>query len=203
MAKSTKNNKKTTQPRRKQKFTIKNFINSNSNRVNLTAYWVMKFIISVFILYVSYLFGKKVSIIIVNQLKKNVSQHKKLIIKQLSEIVFYIVFGFGIFIALINLGVQTTTIVTILGTILVTIGLALQSTLSNVFAGVYVALSENFQLGDVIRVYVPFISKPIEGKVIDFNMAYVKIQEANTQKIMYLPNTSVAGNVLINLSQST
>jgi small conductance mechanosensitive channel len=161
----------------------------------------MRFIVSIFILYISYLFAKKISVV-VSQLNRNISQHKRLIVKQLSEIIFYIVFGFGVFMALINLGIQTTTIVTILGTVMVTIGLALQSTLSNVFSGIYVALSENFQLGDVIRIYIPFISKPIEGTVIDFNIAYVKIKESSTHRIMYLPNTSIAGNVLINMSQT-
>jgi len=181
---------------------IKNIIDSSNKKFNTTLYWVMRFIVSIFILYISYLFAKKISVVIVSQLNRNISQHKRLIVKQLSEIIFYIVFGFGVFMALINLGVQTTTIVTILGTVMVTIGLALQSTLSNVFAGIYVALSENFQLGDVIRVYVPFISKPIEGTVIDFNIAYVKIKDSHTHRIMYLPNTSIAGNVLINMSQT-
>lgn len=199
MAKS--NNKKIVNRKsdKTHKFVIKNLIN---NKINLTFFWTLRLIISIIILYISYIFAKKMATIISVQLKKDISHHKKLIIRQLSEIVFYIIFGFGVFISLINMGVQTTTIITLLGTVLVTIGFALQGTLSNVFSGIYVALSENFQIGDVIHVYVPFISNPIQGKVIDFNIAYVKLQELNTNKIMYLPNTCVAGNVLVNMSQN-
>jgi small conductance mechanosensitive channel len=154
-------------------------------------------------LYIAYRFARKIADLIINEIKKHVSQHKKLIIRQLSDILFYIIFGFGVFIALINLGVQTATIVTLLGTAMETIGLAVQGTLSNIFSGVYVALSENFQIGDTIRVYVPFLPNgPVEGKVIDFNIAYVKLQDAQSGKILFLPNISVASNVLVNLSRS-
>lgn len=175
----------------------------NKNQLNITMHWIVKFIISILILYIAYRVARKIADLIINEIKKNVSQHKKLIIRQLSDILFYIIFGFGVFIALINLGVQTATIVTLLGTAMVTIGLAVQGTLSNIFSGVYVALSENFQIGDTIRVYVPFVANgPVEGKVIDFNIAYVKLQDAQSGKILFLPNISVASNVLVNLSRS-
>lgn len=175
----------------------------NKNQLNITVYWIVKFIISILILYIAYRLARKIADLIINEIKKNVSQHKKLIIRQLSDILFYIIFGFGVFIALINLGVQTATIVTLMGTAMVTIGLAVQGTLSNIFSGVYVALSENFQIGDTIRVYVPFVANgPVQGKVIDFNIAYVKLQDAQSGKILFLPNISVASNVLVNLSRS-
>lgn len=176
---------------------------NNKNQLHITMYWTVKFIISMFILYIAYRFAKVIANLIINEVKKNVSQHKKLIIRQLSDMLFYIIFGFGVLIALINLGVQTATIVTLMGTVMVTIGLAVQGTLSNIFSGVYVALSENFQIGDTIRVYVPFVAEgPVEGKVIDFNIAYVKLRDARSNKILFLPNISVASNVLVNLSRS-
>ncbi len=174
-----------------------------TNQLNINLYWTVKFVISILILYIAYRFARKIADLIINEIKKHVSQHKKLIIRQLSDILFYIIFGFGVFVALINLGVQTATIVTLLGTAMVTIGLAVQGTLSNIFSGVYVALSENFQIGDTIRVYVPFVANgPVEGKVIDFNIAYVKLEDAQSGKILFLPNISVASNVLVNLSRS-
>lgn len=175
----------------------------NTNQLHITMYWTVKFIISMFILYIAYRFAKVIANLIINEVKKNVSQHKKLIIRQLSDMLFYIIFGFGVLIALINLGIQTATIVTLMGSVMVTIGLAVQGTLSNIFSGVYVALSENFQIGDTIRVYVPFVANgPVEGKVIDFNIVYVKLRDARSNKILFLPNISVASNVLVNLSRS-
>ena len=173
------------------------------DRLSLTLYWSLKSIISIGILYVAYFLGHKLAFVIVNEVKKHASEHKKLIIRQLADIVFYAVFGFGVFVSLINLGVQSATIITLMGTGLVTLGLAMQSSLSNVFAGIYVALSENFQIGDTIRVYVPYINPgPIEGKVVDFNIAYIKMIDSRTNKMMFLPNSSVASNVLVNLSRA-
>jgi len=178
-------------------------VNEHTKQLNITVYWSVKFIVSMLILYIAYRLAKTIANLIINEVKKHVSQHKKLIIRQLSDILFYIIFGFGVLIALINLGVQTATIVTLLGTAMVTIGLAIQGTLSNIFSGVYVALSENFQIGDTIRVYVPFVPDgPVEGKVIDFNIAYVKLRDSRSNKILFLPNISVASNVLVNLSRS-
>lgn len=167
---------------------------------NMVVEWIVKVILSMLILYISYWFARRAASIIMERIKQDIPNQKKLMIRQLSDIFFYIIFGFGAFIALLNLGVQTTTILTLLGTVMVTIGLAIQGTLSNVFSGVYVALSDNFEIGDTIQVHVPYIPV-VEGKVVDFNIAYVKIQDARTKKTLFLPNISVASNVLVNLSR--
>lgn len=172
------------------------------NDVNIILSWIIKITVSILILYISYIIATRTSKLIVMELKKNVIQHKKLIVYQLSEIIFYIVFGLGILVALINLGVQTATIITLMGTMVVTVGLALQNILSNIFAGIYVALADNFRIGDVIRVYVPFISHPIEGQVEDLNITYAILREVKTNQVFYIPNTSISGNVVVNISRT-
>lgn len=169
--------------------------------IQLTFYWVSKALISFMIIYIAYKFAQRIAELIINEVKKHVSEQKKLIIRQLSEIIYYVVVALGVFIALINMGVQTNTIITLLGTLMVTIGFALQNTLSNIFAGIYVAFSQNFQMGDVIRVYLPSVRHIVEGKVVDLNIAYVKLEDVETKKIIYLPNISVSNNVIVNLSR--
>lgn len=183
----------------------KNHIDSrfnNNNKMSLTLYWTMKFLLSIFILYITYIFAKRITALIMKQVSSNISEHKKLIIHQLSDIIFYMVFGVGILVALVNLGVQTATIITLFGTMMVTIGLALQSILSNIFAGIGVALSDNFRIGDSIRVYVPFYNSVIEGELIDLNITYVILLEKNTERIIYIPNSTVANNIVLNLSRN-
>lgn len=174
---------------------------SNSYSIHI---WLFKIICAIFILYLSYFLSKKLSKIIIDAIKKNSSERKRLIIQELSEVIFYVIFAIGVLIALLTLGVQTATILTVLGTLVVTVGLALQNTLSNIFSGVFVALADNFRIGDTIRVYVPNIHKgaPIEGIVIDMNMSYVKIIDQNTNREMYIPNASISGNVITNLSRN-
>lgn len=181
----------------------KTFSTKKTTRFNNTYHWSLKFIVSILILWIAYFIARKIADVVLDQVKKHVSQKRKLIIRQLSNIIFYVIFSLGFLIALVNMGVQTNTIITLLGTAMVTIGLAVQGTLSNIFSGIYVALSENFQIGDTIRVYVPFIENgPIEGKVVDFNIAYVKLQDSRTKKLLFLPNVSVASNVIVNMSRS-
>lgn len=165
--------------------------------------WMTKATLFLLILIVAYRFAGKVANLFMNEIKKgDVSHQKNLLIIQLTEILFYTILGFGIFIALLVLGVQTTTLLTLLGSAMVTIGIGLQGTLSNIFSGVNVALSNSFQIGDTIRVYVPFLQDgPVEGKVIDFNIAYVKLQDSKTKKTLYLSNFATANNVLVNLSR--
>lgn len=173
----------------------------SSITTNQVFYWTFKVIISIFILYFAHLLATKLADFIVMELKKNVSTHKKLIIYQLSEIIFYIVFGMGILVALINMGVQTATIITLMGTMVVTVGLALQGILSNIFSGIYVALADNFRIGDVIRIYVPVVREPFEGVVEDLNITYTILRDTKTSQIIYIPNTTIAGNVLVNVSR--
>lgn len=175
--------------------------NHDDNKLSLTLYWTTKFVLSLVILYIAYKFARKITNLIINQIKRNISEHKKIIIHQLSDIIFYIVFGIGVLVALINLGVQTATIITLLGTMMVTIGFALQSILSNIFSGVSIALSDNFRIGDSIRIFAPYFQGNIEGEVRDLNITYVILKEKNTHKIIYVPNATVASNVIVNLSR--
>lgn len=185
----------TTKSKKNQSTTI------DETKLNLTIYWTTKFVFSIIILYIAYKLAKKITHLIINQIKKNISEHKKLIINQLSDIIFYIVFGIGILIAIINLGVQTATIITLLGTMMVTIGFALQNILSNIFSGVGVALSDNFRIGDDIRILSPYFKENIEGEVEDLNITYVILKEKKTQRIIYVPNATVSSNVVINMSR--
>lgn len=172
----------------------------DNTKLSLSIYWTTKFLFSIIILYITYKLAKKITYMIIKQIKKS-SDRKKLIIYQLSDIIFYIVFGIGVLIALVNLGVQTATIITLLGTMMVTIGFALQSTLANIFSGVGIALADNFRIGDNIRILSPYFKENVEGEVYDLNISYVILKEKKTQQVIYAPNAIVSSNVVVNMSR--
>ena len=58
------------------------------------------------------------------------------------NIVYYSIIFMGFIFSIINLGVQKTTILTIFGASIISIGLASQGILSNFFSGVYISLNE-------------------------------------------------------------
>lgn len=162
--------------------------------------WIVKLVLAIIILYASYHISMYASKIIKNKIKHSVTEHNKLIIAQLTNVIFYLFFLIGLVLALTTLGIQPTALLTVLGTFMVTIGLAMQGVLSNIFAGVSVVLSDSFRIGDVIRLYIPFINSEIEGRVENLNVNYVILKETHSKRILYIPNSIVAANMIVNLS---
>lgn len=70
----------------------------------------------------------------------------------LANIAFYVVIGFAFLFVLNTFGVQTTSVVAVIGAAGLAIGLALQGTLSNVAAGVMIIFFRPFKLGDFVEV---------------------------------------------------
>lgn len=98
----------------------------------------------------------------------------------------------AIFLSMI--GVPPATIITLLGTAGVAIGLALQNTLSNLAGGFLILLAKPFHAGDYISV------GGAEGYVESVSILYTTLR-ALDNRIIYLPNGSVSSGQLANLSQ--
>lgn len=90
-------------------------------------------------------------------------------------------------------GVQTTSLVAVIGAASLAIGLALQGTLSNLAAGVMLLIFRPFRLGHHIQVGAN------DGTVRDLTLFWTEIvTDGNVQII--IPNSSVWGQALKNLS---
>lgn len=74
------------------------------------------------------------------------------VISVLASTARYTVLFFAMMLALQQLGVETASIVAVLGAATLAIGLALQNTLSNVAAGVVILLLRPYRLGDVVEI---------------------------------------------------
>ena len=180
------------------------FNNLKKNNKHFVGYWSTKIIVSLFLLYIMYYIALRLSRIVKNQMNKKINDgHKKLIINQFTDILFYIFFGLGFIFILLFLDVPSATIITLMGTSMVAVGIALQGTLSNMFSGVVNAISDNFRIGDNIGIVFPFRnSDPIEGKVVDINFFYVKIIEKSRNKFLYIPNSTISSNMVLNMTRN-
>lgn len=98
-------------------------------------------------------------------------------------------------VVLSQFGVQTTTLVALLGAAGLTIGLALQGTLANVAAGVMLLIFRPFKLGDVIEV------SGVVGKVRDIGLFITQLDTPDNIRV-YLPNSGVWGNQIKNLVEN-
>ena len=93
------------------------------------------------------------------------------------------------------LGVQAASIVALLGSAGVAIGLAIQGSLSNFAGGVLILLLKPFKVGD----YIVENAGKQEGTVVEIQIFYTKLVTADNHLIV-LPNGALANNSIINLS---
>ena len=99
-----------------------------------------------------------------------------------------------IFVIASRLGVDAASIVALLGSAGVAIGLAIQGSLSNFAGGVLILLLKPFKVGDYI---VDAAGK--EGFVSEIQIFYTKLQTFDN-KVIILPNGNLANNSIINVT---
>ncbi len=109
------------------------------------------------------------------------------------QIVLYVV----VFITVVSImGIQVTSFVTLLGTAGVTIGLALQGSLSNFAGGVLILVLKPFVIGDYIREDTHMN----EGMVISIDIFYTRLQTYDG-KMVVIPNGTLSNTSLTNLTK--
>lgn len=111
------------------------------------------------------------------------------------KIVRVAVLAFTLIAVLNRFGVETTSLIAVLGAAGLAIGLALQGTLSNVAAGVMLLLFRPFKIGDTIK---------LGGDVfvidaIGFFLCRAHLPDGPSA---YLPNSRIWGQTIVNLSVS-
>ena len=113
--------------------------------------------------------------------------------KFLGSLARYAVLAFTFLMVLERFGVETTSIVAIIGAAGLAVGLALQGTLSNLAAGVMILLFRPYNVGDFID------GADVFGKVSDINLFTTEIGTFDNQHII-VPNSMLWGAKLINHS---
>ena len=115
-------------------------------------------------------------------------------LKSLIKTVMYIILAF-ILIGII--GIKATSLVTILGTAGVAVGLALQGSLANLASGILILFFKQVSKGD----FVSSLDKNIEGTVQSIHILYTIIQQPNGPVII-VPNSQIANASIINYSKN-
>lgn len=113
-------------------------------------------------------------------------------IKSLLTIILYL---FTIVIALSVLGVPMTSIVAVIGAASLAVGLALQSSLSNLAGGFIILFAKPFKVGDFIE------TNGTSGVVNNITILSTEILTPDN-KVTYIPNGTVSGGTIINYTQA-
>jgi small conductance mechanosensitive channel len=120
-------------------------------------------------------------------------RHDQTVLSFVVQVVRVVVYIVGFIAVLQRLGVQTTSIIAVLGAASLAVGLALQGTLSNVAAGVLLLVLRPYKVGDVIEV------GGASGTVQRLDLFTTQMSNANNHKIV-VPNSRVLNEVIVNLT---
>lgn len=93
-------------------------------------------------------------------------------------------------------GFQVTSFITILGTLGVTVGLALQGSLSNLAGGILILILKPFQVGD----YIIENDTKCEGVVVSIDIFYTKLKTADNKSVV-IPNGNISNTSLVNVTE--
>jgi len=98
----------------------------------------------------------------------------------------------GGLVLLSSLGVSITPILTALGVGGLAVALALQETLSNLFAGLHLLISQPIRVGDFVR-----LETGLEGYVADIGWRATKLRTL-PNNVIVVPNSKMAQSILVN-----
>lgn len=111
----------------------------------------------------------------------------------LGNLLRYVILAFMALFVLNTFGIQTTSIVAVIGAAGLAIGLALQGTLSNVAAGVMIIIFRPFKNGDFVEVGGQ------SGTVREISLNFTELSSLGNVQVI-VPNSKIWGNVITNYS---
>lgn len=96
-----------------------------------------------------------------------------------------------------EVGIETTSFITLLGTAGLSIGLALQGCLSNFAGGVLILVTRPFKVGDYV-----VVDNVAEGVVERIEIIYTTLKTIDNKSVK-IPNGTVAGSIITNVTHQT
>ena len=161
---------------------------------------VIAFLIQVLVAVIVYLIGTQIIRLARKLLKKwLVRREADTGVRQfLDALCKYICYFILIMMILSVFGIATTSAIALLGSAGLTIGLALQGSLSNFAGGVLILLLKPFRVGD----YIVEDTNKNEGTVKEISVFYTKLSTIDN-RIVIIPNGILANSSLTNVTQSS
>lgn len=110
-----------------------------------------------------------------------------------ANVAWYAIIALAVLFVLNTFGVQTTSVIAVIGAAGLAIGLALQGTLSNVAAGVMIVFFRPIKVGDFVEIGSAM------GTVRSINLNFTELATVGNFQVI-VPNAQVWGNVITNYS---
>jgi len=144
---------------------------------------------------VIFIVGKWIAKWIAATVRKAMERHKTdpVLVSFLSNMLYYLLIVVVVIAAIGRLGVQTTSLVAVLGAAGLAVGLALQGSLSNFAAGVLIILFRPFKIGDFVEV------GGTAGIIEEIGILTTHMRTPDNKAII-VPNSNVMGQNITNFS---
>ena len=154
--------------------------------------WATNILLAIVILLIGLWLARWVNRVVVG-IGKKYEQLDDTLFRFLGSVARYVVLAFVLIAVLNRFGVQTASIVALLGAAGLAVGLALQGAMSNLAAGVMLLIFRPYKVGDFIDSAGKF------GKVTEIDMFTTILQTFDNQQVI-VPNSQIWGEQIINHS---
>jgi small conductance mechanosensitive channel len=151
----------------------------------------LKLIVAVVIFYVGRLAAKFLTKALRKMMQK---QEVDLILETfVCNLAYWVVMLFVIIAAINHVGIETTSLIAVMGAAGLAIGLALQGSLSNFAAGVLIVIFRPYRVGDFIE------AAGISGSVLAVQILTTILKTGDNKQII-VPNSQIMGSIITNYS---
>ncbi|MBO6880256.1 mechanosensitive ion channel family protein [Winogradskyella sp.] len=173
-----------------------NLIEKLQGWFNTTIEYIPNFILAILVMVAAFFAARYISKIVGKLVSKKIEQDS--IKNAIARVSAVVVVALGLFIALgvMNLGKALTSLLAGAGVVGLAIGLALQGTLANTFAGLILSFRKKIRIGDWVE------TTGYSGEVMDINLKDFTLKESDNN-IVVIPNKTILDNPLKNYSLTT
>lgn len=144
---------------------------------------------------VIFIIGCILNRVVMNVFAKGVEKSRldQTVRKFLASVIKILITALTLIIVLTVLGIPMTSIITVLGTAGVAVGLALKDSLSNVAGGVILLINRTIKVGDYVQI------DSYEGTVDEISILYTKLTTVDNKDV-FIPNGIIATSPFVNFS---
>ncbi len=139
--------------------------------------------------------GRMIARIVTKGLRKVMQSREvdKILESFACNLVYWVLMIFVVIAAINHIGVQTTSLIAIMGAAGLAIGLALQGSLANFAAGVLIVMFRPYRVGDFIE------AAGISGTVLEVQILTTILKTGDNKQII-VPNGQIMGSIITNYS---
>ncbi|WP_321493790.1 mechanosensitive ion channel domain-containing protein [uncultured Desulfobacter sp.] len=163
--------------------------------MEMVTYWVTTYSVKIIAALLILAIGKWLARRITNLITKLMEKNKVdiTLVRFLDSIIYYSFMVMVVIAAAGQLGINTTSFLTIVGAAGLAIGLALKDSLSNFASGVMLVLFRPYRVNDFVNI------GGVTGNVMSISLFTTELNTTDNQKVI-VPNASITSNIITNVT---